>query len=122
MAGMIVPILALAMLHQNTESPQDSRGKFLFQNCQAAISIMDGPQQDATNYTPVFQCVDYIDGFVDGYTSRSGSNICMNQVSQGAIARIYVAYMEKHPNLLDQEKLIGMRESLADAYPCPAVK
>jgi hypothetical protein len=37
----------------------------------------------------------------------------------GTLARVYVAYMEKHPKLLDAYKSEGLFDALVDAYPCP---
>ena len=34
------------------------------------------------------------------------------------MTRIYVAYMQKNPKLLDQPKSLGLLDALMDAYPC----
>jgi hypothetical protein len=39
--------------------------------------------------------------------------------SDGTLSRIYVAYMQKNPKLLDEYKGTGLFLALRDAYPCP---
>jgi len=33
--------------------------------------------------------------------------------------RVYVAYMEAHPTVMDEPKPVGVYLALAIAYPCP---
>jgi hypothetical protein len=112
MAGMIVPLLMSAMFAQNSPN-LNSRGSALFAHCQEAVRIFDnvragGDLQSAT------ECTAYIDGFTDS----GNSLICTGDASVSTMTRIYVAYMQKNPKLLDQPKSLGLLESLMDAYPC----
>jgi len=112
LSAMLAPVLALAMFAQ--DSPNlNSRGSALFAHCQEAVRIFDnvrvaGDLQSAT------ECTAYIDGFTDS----GNSLICTGNASVSTMTRIYVAYMQKYPKLLDQPKSLGLLDALMDAYPC----
>ena len=46
-------------------------------------------------------------------------HFCVKEASVATMTRIYVAYMQKNPKLLDHHKSEGLVLALADAYPCP---
>jgi hypothetical protein len=116
MARMIVPILMLAMFAQNSPNPK-RLGSALYAHCQEAVRILDntragGDLQSAT------ECTAYIDGFTDALLSLENPLICTGTASVSTMTRIYVAYMQKNPKLLDQSKSLGLTLSLIEAYPC----
>ena len=109
---MLVPILMLTMLAQNSPDPK-SLGSALYAHCQEAIRIIDNPRADG-DLQSATECTAYIDGFTD-----SGSALfCMDSSSVATLTRIYVTYMQKNPKLLDQPKSLGLLEAMVDAYPC----
>ena len=116
---MLAPLLVLAMAAQVRAdlSPID-RGSDLFQKCQTDVRMTDNQNAGATSvdYQQAAACIAYIDGFTDGLQDGS---YCVIGASLGTLARVYVAYMGKHPKLLDEYKSIGLVEALRDAYPCP---
>ncbi len=97
------------------ELPAIDRGSNLFSTCKALVRILDSaPQKDdatAANY-----CMGFIDGYVAGADTRRV--VCAEGAARATLARVYVAYMEKNPRLLDGEKYAGLLLALAEAYPC----
>jgi hypothetical protein len=112
MAGMIVPILMLAMFAQNSPNPK-SLGSALYAHCQEAVRILDNPRAGG-DLQSATECTAYIDGF----SESGGTLFCTDSASVATMARIYVAYMQKYPKLLDQVKSLGLLDALMDAYPC----
>ncbi len=64
-------------------------------------------------------CVGYIQGFVQAIELFGPRAICTERASWGTMARIFVAYMDAHPKLMDQHKALDLREALIETYPCP---
>ncbi len=62
-------------------------------------------------------CVGFVNGFVG--TLQGGKAVCTNGAPVGEVIRAYVAYMEKNPKLLEQDRRVGLRLSLQEIYPCP---
>jgi hypothetical protein len=113
MAGMIVHLLALAMLVQDNQRPA-SLGSALYAHCQEAVRILDNPRAGG-DLQSATECTAYIDGFTD---ALSFPGVCVNGASVATITRVYVAYMQKNPKLMDDPKSLGLLESLRNAYPC----
>jgi hypothetical protein len=118
---MFVPILilALAVPFQSSAKSDTSQGTYLFHACQAAIQEMDHPQSDSPNLAGAMFCMSYFEGFIDG-KSAAGHGPCLGDASSEAIVRAYVAYMEKHPKVMEMDKRVGVVLALGSAYPCPA--
>lgn len=97
--------------------PNSSTGNFLYQKCRAVIRVVDaGDHVPDSDYVDSAKCVEYIEGFLDGYYLGAPSNsqvFCIpdKTTSFGVLARLYVQFMEKYPKLLDEDKqegLVGM--------------
>lgn len=46
------------------------------------------------------------------------SSICLGDASEGTMIRVYVAYMDRNPKLMDELMILGVVSSLHDSYPC----
>ena len=66
-------------------------------------------------------CIGYLNGFTAGLPSAS-SPICTQADSMGNLVRAYVRYMDRNAQLLEEDKRVGLRLALEDAYPCSAVR
>jgi hypothetical protein len=110
---MLIPLLAIA-LSAPTSPETRNLGSVLYAHCQEAVRILDNPRalgdlQSAT------ECTAYIDGF----SESGGTLFCTDSASVATMTKVYIAYMQKHPKLLDQPKSLGLLDSLMDSYPCP---
>ena len=81
-------------------------------------SLTDAPALDFINGA---YCIGYLNGFAAGI-SPSTRNVCINGDTIGNVVRAYVGFMERHPPLLDEEKRLGLKLALEDAFPCPAFR
>ncbi len=123
MVAMLAPLLALAMFAQKANAvPQNELDSTLYHNCKADVRMMDSPTGGAhEDMDPAEACIDYVSGFWYGYSVRGG--ICnANDASRGTVIRIYVAFMETHPKLFDEDRGLGLWGALVDAYPCPSAR
>jgi len=115
---MLVPLLALAMLHQSTEIQAVQKGSWLYSACKGAQRYLDAPtghkpEEDSSNFD---NCTSYIAGFIEG---DNGIASCPpDEASLGTMLRLYLAYMDKNPKLLDNYRVLGLRTALREAYPC----
>jgi len=48
------------------------------------------------------------------------TGLCIKDARVGTIIRVYVAYMQKNPKLLDDLKIFGVIEAMKDSYSCSA--
>ena len=79
---------------------------------------MDSPKE-SQDYQEAAACTSYIDGLTDGLDFAANKIfVCSNGGSFGTLSRIYVAYMLKHPKLMDEYKSVGMILALQESYPC----
>jgi len=122
MAGMIVPIFALAMFAQSSDAiPPNQRGSALYHNCKADVRMMDSPTGgENADMEPAEMCLEYMAGFLDAI--QIDGSVCVNGASRGTVVRVYVAYMDNHPKLFDVERDLGLFAALLEAYPCPVKK
>lgn len=109
--------LALALQSGNSPINPPNRGNALYSDCQALTRMLDGQPSTVVEVQSGSSCTDYIDGFTDGYEA-AGPSLCVGGASLGTLARVYIAYMQKKPKLLDQHKSVGLLMALKDAYPC----
>ena len=82
----------------------------------ALSSLEQAPPIDLINGA---YCIGYLNGFTAGLPVVPVS-ICTHDQDMGAIVRAYVSFMERNPPLLEEDKRVGLRLALEDAYPCPA--
>ena len=115
---MLAPILMLVMAAQTTPADPRDRGSALFNNCQ--INVKMTPEDTLPNYQAAAACTAYIDGYTDGI--ETGKYFCVGGATLGTLARVYVAYMEKHPKLMDIYKSEVLFLALLESYPCPIKK
>jgi hypothetical protein len=119
---MIVSILALALFPapQAVVQPNPAKNSFLVYACQATVRLQEAhapaPNDEATRLE--IACVTYIQGFADSAALTQG--LCVKRVSIGTLTKEYLAYMERHPQMLDQHKALGLAASIKEAHPCSA--
>ena len=114
MAGMIAPILALAIAVQS----KVGYGSELYNNCQAYLSFMKPGQHDhlALDETNAHSCFEYVSGFLDGDNGAGG--FCQSGHAIVFYIQSYVAYMDQHPDLLEKSKPTGLRAVMKEQFPC----
>ena len=120
---MLVPILALAVMQQPSSLADNARGSRLYQACTGTVRLLDNSHEaDAlTDAQNASFCIGYIGGFLDAFTfSRPPHTICARGAVMSTVARVYVAYMQKHPKELDDEMSIGLHNAVLESYPCPS--
>jgi hypothetical protein len=120
MAGMLIPVLALAMIQ--APNPLQQNGKWLNQACKGAIRWQNAPADakpgaEKENFDT---CSAYIAGFLDGVMDTRG--ICTYNGSFDLIVRAYVDYMDRTPKALDEHSSTGLRAALSRTYPCPKAR
>jgi len=123
--GFALAALSVGASGQSANSgPSLSTGNSLYQQCRATIRVLDAsghvPDSD---YVDSAECVEYIEGFLDGYYLGAPSKVqafCIpeNTTSFGVFARLYVQYMDKYSKLLDEDKPEGLVGMLIANYPC----
>ena len=122
-----MPALSLFLLLTATHviadaAPDPSKGSSLLHGCRAEVRLMNLPRLDQAHSVDLIDgayCSGYLTGFLAGLSPAS---VCSDQESMGALFNTYVHYMEIHPELEDQDKRIGLRLALGNAYPCPATE
>jgi hypothetical protein len=119
---MIAPILALAFLQtaQAGRQPAAASNPFLMHACQISVSLHEthtpAPNDEATRFD--IACVSYIQGFADAAALTQG--LCVKSVKTGTLAKEYLAYMDRHPELLSQDRAISLAASIRENHPCAA--
>jgi Rap1a immunity proteins len=114
MAGMIVPLLALAMT-----AGEVGKASRLYHSCKDLIAITDHTaRKDASETLEAGRCLGYVDGFIQG--SFAHPFACSGEATNETIVRVYIAYMDKNPKLLDEIEGVTFLYAMKDAYPCPA--
>jgi len=119
---MILPTIALAMMFAPTEDL--TTGTRLYHSCQSASRFAGdtslGPT--AEDISRVSECIAYISGVVDAMHLDNAPLFCTGNATVGTTVKVYVAYMDKNPKLLDERRIIGLAGALMDSYPCPVKK
>jgi len=101
---------------QGNSAPAMMKGSYLFHACQADIALQDSlPDADA-RIAMATGCVNYIGGYIDG--ARSKKQFCLDGATNGTIVRVYVAFMQANPKLLDEDREVGVNFALLYNYPC----
>jgi hypothetical protein len=121
---MIIPFLMATVLlvQQNLTEANVNKGSSLFASCQAHIRVMDRTYKNLDEDFPASEyCVGYVEGFTTGNVYGGGS-LCFKEASAGTLVRVYVAYMQRNPKLLDDDKYVGLGLALRDSYQCKAKK
>jgi hypothetical protein len=113
--SMLVPLLALAM-----QTPADlAKGSALYSECKSYISLIDKSRDiDTGGMLDAGICLGYISGVAEA--RMAAKNLCATSATTATMVRVYVAYMDKYPKLLDGPRWVGVGLALEDAYACPA--
>ena len=115
-------LLVLAATNGNSDAGRDLlKGSALLRTCQAEARLMDLPSLTRATRPDLIDgayCVGFLNGFT-GTLNSAKDSICTNGASMGAVVRSYIEFMEKNPKLLDEDRRVGVRMALQDAFPCP---
>ena len=118
---MIIPILVLALFSapQTVGQPNPAKNSFLVHACQATVQLQEvhAPAPNDEVMRLELTCLGYIQGFADSAALTQG--LCIKGVSVGMLTKEYLAYMERHPQMLDQHRALGLAASIREAHPCP---
>lgn len=116
---MLALPLALTLL-QTPEIDVQKAGA-LYSSCKAAIRLMDDPSRvTVVDAHMSIECATYLSGFLDG--TSINKPFCDNDPTLATVARVYVAYMDKHPTKMELSRGQALFDSLRDAYPCRSPK
>jgi Rap1a immunity proteins len=109
-------------LSSTSAQSKKSDGTTLFQSCQHTIRLLDLGADKATaeDVTDSNYCRGYFQGFEDTIKVYGSAGVCLDDTRIGTVIRVYVAYMDKHPKLLDDLEIAGVIEAMHETYPCPA--
>ena len=121
---MLTPVLMLVMagaVNPTLEPPDFLKGANLFHSCEAALRVLDTTSShfEDKDVAAGEGCLGYLDGFVDGGQLKTWS-ICVEDARISSMARVYVVYMQKNPQLLERPRSIGVLLALKEEYPCSA--
>ncbi len=124
LANMLVPLLLLASTVAQPPTADAvvelSKGSALYRVCRAEIRLMDLPSITKASQSDLLNgsyCVGYLNGFMANLTTQT--NICTNSAPVSALVRAYVGYLDKNPDLLGEDRRLGLGMALHDAFPCP---
>lgn len=98
------------------------KGAALYKSCQAEMRLMEAKDLSQATQPDLIDgsfCVGFVNGFT-GNLSGAKVGVCTDGSSMGAVVKAYVAYMEKNPRLMNEDRRIGLGLALRGAYPCPA--
>ena len=98
------------------------KGAALYKSCQAEVRLIDLPDISQATQPDLIDgsfCVGFVNGFT-GNLSGAKIGICTNGASMGVVVKAYVAFMDKNPKLMDEDRRVGLGMALQSAYPCPA--
>ena len=113
--------LAVVLLPHAAVAPEPTGGARLYRACQASIRMADaGAQASLVDAARGNLCVGYLSGYQDALDAAKARGLCVPNVTTEAIIRVYVAYMDKHPKLLESDMATGVHGALFEAYPCAA--
>ena len=65
------------------------------------------------------RCNYFVRGAVSAYVAAAGPSVCIPQhVIVGQPVKIYVGWLERHPEHLHREPIVTLLASLMEAFPC----
>lgn len=119
---MLLPILLLGFVGASVPSPMapESAGSDnLFHSCEAALRILDPTTShvDPRDVGTSEGCLGYLQGFSDGGQLASWS-ICVGNASMTTLARVYVDYLRKNPQILEKPRSVGILLAFRQNFPC----
>ena len=98
------------------------KGSALYKSCQAEVRLMELPDISQATQPDLINgsfCVGFVNGFT-GNLSGAKIGVCTNGSSMGAVVKAYIAFMDKNPRLMNEDRRVGLGMALQNAYPCPA--
>ncbi len=114
---LLTSVVGFAQTASNEEVHQ---GSYLYKSCHAAVRLMNsstsveaGDSIEESDF-----CLGYFTAFVDMNELQGHSSICLDNASEGTMIRVYVAYMDRNPKLMDELMILGVVSALHDGYPC----
>ena len=124
-AGMLVPLLLFASTVNPPPAPNPvaelTRGSALYRVCRAEVRLMDLPSISQASQSDLLNgsyCVGYLNGFVANLPQQSA--ICTNNAPMGSLVRAYVNFLDKNPDLLGEDRRLGLGMALQASFPCPS--
>ena len=121
---MPLPLLLLAALLPAVPdvSVTTTKGASLLQGCQAELRLtasdaLASPAEG--DLVSGSYCIGYVNGFIANLPDDRAS-ICTREQPMMALVQVYVRFMEQNPKLLGEDKRVGLRLALEDAFPCPS--
>ena len=118
---LLLPLLVLPAPPRTADAVAElSKGSGLYRVCQAEVRLMDLPSLTTATQSDLLNgsyCVGYLNGYVANLQPVKA--VCPGGAATGALVRNYVNFMEKNPDLLEQDRRLGLSLALRDAYPCP---
>ena len=123
----LMVVAALLLVSVVTGKPVDAtreivKGAALYKSCQAEVRLMELPDISQATQPDLIDgsfCVGFVNGFT-GNLHGTRIGVCTNGSSMGEVVKAYVAFMEKNPRLMDEDRRIGLGMALESTYPCPA--
>lgn len=124
-AIMLAPLFLLASVAAQPPAPDPvaelSKGSALLRVCRAEVRLMDLPSLTEASPSDLLNgsyCVGYLNGFVANLSTAT--KICTDSTPMGTLVRAYVGFLDKNPDLLGEDRRLGLSMALYDAFPCPA--
>lgn len=110
---MLAPAIALALAIQS----KVGYGSELYNNCQTHLSFTKpNSAHTGEDAMKAKECTSYFEGFLEGGYKVRG--FCPSGHAMVFYIQAYVDFMDKHPELLDKPKAIGIATVLKDQFPC----
>jgi hypothetical protein len=110
---MLAPVIALALSIQS----KVGYGSELYNDCQTYLSYKKpGTSHTDQDPTKAEGCASYVEGFLAGGYKVRG--FCPSGHAEVFYIQAYVDFMDKHPELLDKPKAIGITTVLKEQFPC----
>ncbi len=99
--------------------PDVPEGLHLYGSCQAAVRLSDNPasSQARAELASSTYYFGYIGGYIDGL-NRLADQVCVRGAGVNTVARVYVAYMQQNPKLMDEGRALGLLLALKNGYAC----
>lgn len=117
-ASMFVPIL-IFVLGTGQDAGHPMTGDELVQACRASVRILNGEGREGDTLNAHF-CASFVEGFISGL-HVSDDKVCVrSEDNRATLVKVYVAYMDKNPRLLDSTADVGLYLALKEGYPCAA--
>jgi hypothetical protein len=114
MAGMLAPLLALAMIQSSPYKAQ--QGSVLYRDCLVAQHHANGKVRSGNDPSDGTYCVDYMTRFLD--VTAKERRICMGDYTVKAFIAKYLIYMQKHHELMKADEEKGADAAFMASFSC----